>query len=219
MKLIRNALKELGLFLKTCWFLVFLLAVSLAVYPFEHTEFGVWLSLSYVTSFVFYTLTIYLPERKNKKNIHRVIVPYIQIIISDIKGVFYSFLAASNQQCDVNQLKDGDFQTLFKAINPQDRSTRLEFLGFINWFQYLEHQKGRVKRTVDRVLTYEHYLETDFTLVIESVNNSTFFEILDFIENKPMQYQDFAFLADSYHQCFLLANRLEAYLKEYVADI
>lgn len=219
MKRFRNILMELWIFLKTCWFLVFLLGITLTAYPYERAEFWVWCSLSYVTSFLFYTLTIYLPERKNKRNIHRVIVPYIQTIVSDVRGIFHSFLAASTEQCDVQRLTDNDFHKIFKMINPQDRSTRLDFLGFGNWFEYLEHQKNRIKRTVDRILTYEHYLETDFTLVIESLNNSTLFEILDFIENKPVLYQDFGFLADAYQQCYFLAEKLEVYLKEYAADI
>lgn len=215
-----KAAKELAVFLRQCWFLVILLVAALAAYPFERgREFGVWLSLSYVTSFLFYVLTLYLPERKNRKNIHRAVVPYLQQIISDIKGVYYTFLAASNVHSDVTRLRDSDFHNIFRQINPQDRSTRLDYLGFGNWFEYLEHQKARIKRTVDRILTYEHYLDTDFILVIESLNNSTLFEILDFIEHKPLAYTDFGFLADAYEQCYKQAERLEDYLKKYTADI
>lgn len=178
--------KELAVFLKQCWFLALLLIAALFLYPAERgQEFWVWLSLSYVTSFIFYVLTIYLPQRKNQKNIHRVIVPYIQAVVSDTKGVFYAFLATSGIDCDVSQLQDSDFQKIFESINPQDPSPRLDFLGFGNWFEYLEHQKSRILRTLDRVLTYEHYLDTDFILIIENIHNSTLFEILSFHEKKP----------------------------------
>jgi hypothetical protein len=220
LKFVRKIVKEITVFLGACWFLVLLLALALVIYPVERqSEFWVWSSLSYVTSFLFYVLTIYLPERKNQKNIRRAVVPYIQSILSDTKGVFYTFLAAANQHCDIGNLREEDFHRLFKAINPQDRSTRLDFLGFVNWFQYLEHQKERVKRTVDRILTYEHYLDTEFILALEGLHNSTLFEILDFIENKPMAYTDFGFLADAYFQCYRQVDRLEAFLRKYTADV
>jgi hypothetical protein len=220
LKFIRKVVKEIAVFLGACWFLVLLLALALVIYPAERkSEFWVWSSLSYVTSFLFYVLTIYLPERKNQKNIRRAVVPYIQSILSDTKGVFYTFLAAADYHCDVRNLKEEDFHRLFKAINPQDRSTRLDFLGFVNWFQYLEHQKERVKRTVDRILTYEHYLDTEFILTLEGLHNSTLFEILDFIENKPMAYTDFGFLADAYFQCYRQVDHLETFLRKYTADI
>jgi hypothetical protein len=172
-----------------------------------------------VTSFVFYVLTIYLPQRKNQKNIHRVILPYLQSIINDIKSVFYTFLAASNEKCDSTFIQGADIEKVFKIINPQDKSTRLEFLGFVSWFQYLASQKNRVKRSMDRILTYEHYLDTDFILILENIHNSALFEIVDFIENQPITHTDFSFLADAYSHSFRHADQLEAFLKKYRAEI
>ncbi len=220
MKFLKKIQKEIAVFLKQCWFLVLLLVAALLVYPAERgSEFWVWSSLSYVTSFVFYVLTIYLPQRKNQKNIQRVIVPYLQAIINDIKGVFYTFLAASNEKCDVSQVQEGDFEKVFRIINPQDNSTRLEFLGFVSWFQYLEHQKNRIKRSMDRILTYEHHLDTDFILILENIHNSALFEILDYIENKPIAYTDFTFLADAYSYSYRQAGELEEFLRKYRAEL
>jgi len=220
MKFLKKVLKEIAVFLKQCWFLVLLLILALLAYPAARgSEFWVWSSLSYVTSFVFYVLTIYLPQRKNQKNIHRVIVPYLQAIINDIKGVFYTFLAASNEKCDIRQVQEGDFEKVFRIINPQDKSTRLEFLGFVSWFQYLEHQKNRVKRSMDRILTYEHHLDTDFILLLENIHNSALFEILDYIENKPVTYTDFIFLTDAYSNSYRQATELEGFLMKYRAEL
>ena len=220
MNFLRKIPKEIAVFLKQCWFLVLLLVLALWVYPAERgSEFWVWTSLSYVTSFVFYVLTIYLPQRRNQKNIQRVVVPYLQAIINDIKGVFYSFLAASREKCDTTDIREADFEKVFRIINPKDKSIRLEFLGFVSWFQYLGNQKTRIQRSMDRILTYEHYLDTDFILILEKIHNSAFFEILDFIEKEPVDHENFGFLTAAYSQSYRLADQLEAYLKKYRAEI
>jgi hypothetical protein len=221
MKFLKKIIREVRFFIRRTWFLIALLGLAFLVYLFngDKNEVILWITLSYISSFVFYTLTIYLPDRASRKNIHRVIVPYLQTVINDTKGIFYSFLAASGHACDVNHLREEDFIEIFKKINPMDRSTRLDYLGFGNWFEYLEHQKGRIRRTMDKILTYEHYLDTDFILILEKIHNSTFFEILDFIEHKPMPYKDFAFLADSYRHCFNQTEKLEEFLMKYLADV
>src|SRR5581483_6538091 len=161
MKLFDNILKETAIFLKQCWFLVLLLILALLSYPAARkSEFWLWTSLSYVTSFIFYVLTIYLPQRRNQRNIHRIVVPYLQTIINDIRGIFYAFLAASREKCDLAQLKEGDIEKVFKVIHPKDKSTRLEFLGFVSWAQYLENQKVRIRRAADRILGHGSYLDT-----------------------------------------------------------
>jgi len=216
----QKIIKEIAVFLKQCWFLVLLLVLALLAYPAARgSEFWVWSSLSYVTSFVFYVLTIYLPQRKNQKNIQRVILPYLQSIINDIKEVFYTFLAASNEKCDLLHVQGEDFDKIFKIINPQDKATRLEFLGFVSWFQYLENQKTRIKRSMERILTYEHYLDTDFILILEKIHNSALFEILDYIEKQPITHTDFGFLAEAYAQSYRHADQLEVFLKKYRTEI
>jgi hypothetical protein len=220
MSFLQKILKEIAVFLRQCWFLVLLLILALLAYPAaKGNEFWVWSSLSYVTSFVFYVLTIYLPQRKNQKNIHRVILPYLQSIINDIKSIFYAFLAASHEKCDTSFIQDADIEKVFKIINPQEKSTRLEFLGFLGWFQYLQNQKTRIKRSMERILTYEHYLDTDFIFILEGIHNSAFFEILDFIENQPITHTDFGFLTDAYAKSHQQADQLEAFLKKYRAEI
>lgn len=219
MNFFRKVAKELAVFLKQCWFLVVLLAAALAAYPLErNSEFWNWVSLSYVTSFIFYVLTIYLPDRKNRKNIHRVLVPYLQKVVNDARGVSYSFLAASGCNADILNLTADDFHEIFKRTKPSDRSPRLDFLGFVSWQDYLIQQKGHVVRTLDRVLTYEHYLETDFILQIETLQNCGLFEIIDYIEKKPAEHEDFLFLATAYYECYLMVRKLETYLKRYMAD-
>jgi hypothetical protein len=221
MKFLKKIIREITFFVRRTWFLIALLGVAFLVYMLDghQSEVILWITLSYISSFVFYTLTIYLPERVSSKNIHRVVVPYLQSVISDTKNIFYGFLAASKKYCDIENLKEEDFLEVFKNVNPTDRSTRLDYLGFGNWFEYLEHQKKRIRRTMDKILTYERYLDSDFILLLEKNNNSTFFEILDFIEHKPMPYKDFAFLADSYRHCYERASQLEAYLRKYSGDV
>ncbi len=221
MKLIRRTIKELYIFWKLCWFLVILLLAAFFLYFWnrQDSEVILWCSLSYISSFVFYVVTSYIPDRKNHQNIHRVIVPYLQSILTDTRGVSYAFLAATQVKCDIKKLTEGDLHKIFEGIHPLDKSTRLEFLGFVNWLEYLQNQKNRVKRTVDRILTYEHYLDTDFILILESIHNSQLFEALDFIENKPVQFENLGFLADAYYQCYLQVGRLEGYMTKYMADI
>ena len=220
MNFVGRVFKELAVFLKQCWFLVLLLAAALALYPMERgNEFWVWVSLSYLTSFIFYVLTIYFPERKNQKNIQRVLVPYLQKVLNDARSVSYSLLAATNHASEVQNLTENDFQEMFKRVKPSDRSARLDFLGFVNWTEYLIRQKAQVIRTLDRVLTYEHYLATDFILQIETLQNCGLFEIIDHLEKKPTEHEDFAFLAPAYYECYLQVRKLEAYLRKYMADI
>ncbi|SRR5579871_2055204 len=219
MKNPREIPKEIAIFLRQCWFLVLLLAAALAAYPLaRESQFWVWVSLSYVTSFIFYVLTIYLPDRKNRKNIHRVLVPYLQKVVNDARSVSYSFLAASETHADVKHLTANDFHEIFKRIKPSDRSTRLDFLGFVNWQDYLVQQKGQVVRSLERILTYEHYLETEFILQIEALQNCGLFEIVDYMEKKPVEHEDFAFLSSAYYECYLLVRQLETYLEKYMAD-
>ena len=219
MKFFRMVVKELAVFLKQCWFLVLLLVAALAVYPLERgSEFWVWVSLSYVTSFIFYVLTLYLPDRKNRQNIHRVIVPYLQKVVNDARSVSYSFLAASQSHADVANLTADDFHEIFKRIKPSERHARLDFLGFVNWQDYLIHQKGQVVRALERVLAYEHYLETDFILQIETLQNCGLFEIVDYMEKKSVEHEDFSFLASAYHECYLQVRKIETYLHKYMAD-
>ena len=220
MKFLSNIHKETIIFLKRCWFLVLLLVLALLVYPVERTsEFWVWTSLSYVTSFMFYVLTIYLPLRRDQKNIQRVIVPYLQKVINDTRSVSYSFLAASGQDSEVREMKEDDFHEIFKRVKPSDGSARLDFLGFDSWTEYLVHQKSRIVQALDRVLSYEHYLETDLILQIETLQNCGLFEIIDQIEKKPVEHEDFSFLAQAYYECYLQVRQLEISLHRYMADV
>lgn len=219
MKFFSKVAKELAVFLKQCWFLVLLLAAALAAYPLErNSEFWVWVSLSYVTSFIFYVLTIYLPDRKNRKNIHRVLVPYLRKVVNDARSVSYSFLAASETHADIAALTADDFHEIFKRIKPSAQSTRLDFLGFVNWQDYLIQQKGQVVRALERILTYEHYLETDFILQVETLQNCGLFEIVDYMEKKPVVHENFSFLSSAYYECYLHVRNLEGYLQRYMAD-
>ncbi|HVZ79980.1 MAG TPA: hypothetical protein VHE12_04165 [bacterium] len=220
MKLIRRIVQEAVVFLKRCWFLVMLLVLALLAYPVERgSEFWVWTSLSYVTSFIFYVLTIYLPQRRDQKNIHRVIVPYLQKVINDTRSVSYSFLAASGHASDIQGMREDDFHEIFKKVKPLEGSTRLDFLGFSNWTEYLIHQKGRVVQALDRVLSYEHYLETDFILQVETLQNCGLFEIIDRIEKNPVEHEDLSFLTQAYYECYLQVRALETALQRYMADV
>lgn len=220
MKFLDNIRKEAVIFLKQCWFLVLLLILALLAYPAARkSEFWVWTSLSYVTSFIFYVLTIYLPQRRNQRNIHRVVVPYLQTIINDIRGIFYAFLAASREKCDLARLTEQDIEKVFKVIHPQDKSTKLEFLGFTTWAHYLESQKVRVRRSADRILGHGSYLDTDFIHQLESLHNSALFEILDAIKDRPLDHDNFSFMADAYMASYRQADELEAYLKRYRGEI
>lgn len=216
---LKKILKETTVFLRQCWFLVLLLTFALAAYPVEQgSPFWVWVSLSYVTSFIFYVLTLYLPDRKNRKNIHRVIVPYLQKVINGARSVSYSFLAASGCNSDIQNLTSDDFHEIFKRVKPSDHSARLDFLGFVNWQDYLIQQKSQIMRILERVLAYEHYLETDFILQVETLQNCGLFEIVDYMEKKPVEHEDFSFLSSAYYECYLQVRKLETYLQRYMAD-
>lgn len=220
MKFIRRVAQETAIFLKQCWFLVLLLVLALLVYPVERgSEFWVWTSLSYVTSFMFYVLTIYLPQRRDQKNIHRVIVPYLQKVVNDTRSVSYSFLAASGHSFDIQNMTEANFHAIFQKAKPSEGSARLDFLGFSNWTEYLIRQKGKVVQALDRVLSYEHYLETDFILQVETLQNCGLFEIIDQIEKKPVEHEDFTFLGQAYYECYLQVRNLETALHRYMADV
>lgn len=219
MKFIQKIWKEAVVFLKRCWFLVLLLILALMVYPAErNSEFWVWTSLSYVTSFIFYVLTIYLPQRRDQKNIHRVIIPYLQRVINDTRSVSYSFMAASGHTSDIRNMTEKDFHEVFQRVKPSEGAARLDFLGFTHWMEYLVRQKGRVVQALDRILSYEHYLDTDLILQIETLQNCGLFEIIDQIEKKPVEHADFSFLAPAYYECYLQVRKLEDALQRYMAD-
>ncbi|MGH7739421.1 MAG: hypothetical protein ACREL1_04670 [bacterium] len=210
---LRNVGWEIWLFSRRNWFLIFLFAFSAGVYDVDPTELVAGLSLTYIASFFFYVLTIYFPDRKNQRNMSRVIVPYLKEIITQTKQIFDTALAGAERRCNVESPTDDDFFEIFQKIKPGDGSARLDYLGFSRWDQYFDHQRGRIERNLDKILIYEHFLETDFILELEKVRNSAFLEGLAIAARRPDLHEHYAYLADPYYECFRHMVRLEAQIK------
>jgi hypothetical protein len=211
---LRNIVWELGVFFRRNWFLVILLDLSAAAYALDRTELMTWMSLTYISSFTFYVLTIYTPERKNQRNMSKVITPYLREVITATEQIFYTALAGVDYRCNHENPTDDDFFEIFRNIKTYDTSARLEYLGFPNWFEYLQYQRQRVEKNIDRILAFEHFLETDFILLLEKIHHSSFYESLTTAQRQPGKHEDYSFLADPYYQCFRQMGELKDYLKK-----
>ncbi|HET9870904.1 MAG TPA: hypothetical protein VFR02_10475 [bacterium] len=210
---LRNIAWETWVFTRRNWFLVVLMAFSSWIYERDHTELVAGLSLTYIASFFFYVLTIYYPDRRNQRNMSRVVVPYLKEIVTQVKQVFDLARAGSTHACSLENPTDDDFFAVFGKIRPGDGSARLGFIGFDRWHDYLQHQRGRIERNLDKILVYEHFLETDFILELEKVRNSAFLEGLALADRQPDKHRDYAHLADPYFQCFRQMAALERQIK------
>jgi len=210
---LRNIAWETWTFSRRNWFLILLLLVSCWLYEKDHTELVAGLSLTYMASFFFYVLTIYYPDRVNQRNMSRVVVPYLKEIITQTKQIFDLARAGSDHACSLDHPTDDDFFQIFHKIRPQEGSARLSFLGFDRWHDYLQHQRERIERNLNKILVYEHFLDTDFILELEKVRHSAFLEGLAQAERQPGKHEHYAYLADPYFRCFSQMEQLERQIK------
>ena len=210
---LRNIAWETWVFSRRNWFLILLLALSCWLYEKDHTELIAGLSLTYMASFFFYVLTIYYQDRVNQRNMSRVVVPYLKEIITQTKQIFDMARAGSTHTCSLENPTDDDFFKIFEKIKPGDGSARLNFLGFDRWHHYLQHQREGIERNLNKILVYEHFLETDFILELEKVRHSAFLEGLAQAERQPEKHAHYAYLADPYYQCFKQMEALERQIK------
>jgi hypothetical protein len=144
------------------------------------------LSYSYVAGLIFYILVSYLPNKAKIKKLRPVIKLKISDLYNQINACVQTFEVVENEDI----IKSITKEQLKESINKNDmynNSFYANVVGYnMNNLKFLNATKGNIFEIIESLTGYKEYMETEETLNLEIIRDSTFFHLVKIYEETPM---------------------------------
>lgn len=114
------------------------------------------LSQAYLASFIFYILQIYYPKRKNYLKLKSTIIKYKSRLSSFMKDL-------------LNHLNDNKGYFQYTEISTLDGRKQL-------YIEFIKEHVEIIEACCDKILAYQQYLEDDFIILLNNINNCKYIE-------------------------------------------
>ena len=173
------------------------------------------ISISYLSSVIFYFIVIFLPERRKRKDIE----PYIN---SKVEGLIFS-LSALNHSIITTAGKEYNFKTLTKEelafacanINPKENKSSFHNNGLV-----FEHHFGykcfndwcRITSTIEDIFRFLPYIDTGLVFYFNKIKTSKLRVMIEALKGcENFSNTDMSDCAD----CFFEIYQLNKLLRDY----
>lgn len=180
-----------------------------------------WLSVSYVPSYFVYLLVVYLPRRRDQRNLSVFVANQTAMLIGDGQAVHAALSKAANHISTAIPSAD-DFKTICAQIDPVASAPLLKNiqpLEYANWIEFLSERKARSERAIDLLLRYMLYLESEHVRLVTEIKDCVLFMMLDGLARHPLSNKDMSFLASALFSYYNLTRELEAYSETHMKGI
>lgn len=168
------------------------------------------ISLSYLASYIFFILNIYLVERKERKNILPYISRYVLLIIVNNYSIIECLKNERKTFGSIPTLEE--FKFLLRNINLEEKIPF--YYKNENFIFLLKNRKESTLETINKIFLSGKYIDAKLYRLLLEINNSLYFNDLQNLEKIKLEEYSRVF-----YNFFLLINELKIYydnnLKKY----
>lgn len=130
------------------------------------------LSISYLASYIFYFLNVYLKEKKERKSIFPLIANnVISILVNN-----QSIINALKQQPINSSLKDlptlNEFKELLKKVNPKQNAP-MYYKGE-SWIFLFQNRRESTLKTIDKIFASGKYVDDHLRMILLKMQSSLY---------------------------------------------
>lgn len=144
------------------------------------------LSYSYIAGWIFYLLVTYFPEMQRKITLR----PAIQLKIEDLRKQINACIQTFAKNEDWHLVDTITKEQLVQLITNADmyaNSYYASIVGFQqNHLQFLHATRSNVFELIEQILFYKEYLSAEQLLLLEKIQDSTYFHLTKVYENTPL---------------------------------
>lgn len=144
------------------------------------------LSYSYIAGWIFYLLVTYFPEMQRKITLR----PAIQLKIEDLRKQINACIQTFAKNEDWHLVDTITREQLVQLITNADmyaNSYYASIVGFQqNHLQFLHATRSNVFELIEQILFYKEYLSAKQLLLLEKIQDSTYFHLTKVYENTPL---------------------------------
>jgi hypothetical protein len=179
------------------------------------------ISLSLLSSFIFYYIVVYVPEWRRKNHLNPFIRERSLNVIGDAKFIYREMAKYSGVQEDFSEATDKDVDSICKSIEPFGDSPSLIKLTprlHAKWITYLLERKNRSLKFIQDLLICINFLEAKHIQLLIKVRDTSYFFQLEFIHNLYLSRENIKMdnldtFAKPLKDYFSLIKELENHLK------
>ncbi|MCB2354367.1 hypothetical protein [Clostridium estertheticum] len=135
--------------------------------------------LSYIASFIFYTVTVHIPKQRKRISVHRYLnnkIGSIHCIERDLLNVVIngSVLRGGLADENLDKLIKEKLETICRNINPQNQIVLVSTMGvvkFDNWFQLLNFMHNQIKSDINDLLFFQECLDGESVSLLTNIED------------------------------------------------
>ena len=149
------------------------------------------LTYSFLAGYVFYLLTIYFPQRKEKKRIQ----PVIQQKVLDIRKAISDILLEFSRDTDIKTdfLEIDNAKTVLMSKNWTDMMPMFQRLyqARISYLAYIGEVGNKIRKDiVDLIQSYQRYMTTEQVCLLEGLSNRQIFALANQFKQMNISLED-----------------------------
>lgn len=135
------------------------------------------LSYSFIAGYIFYILTIYVPQRINYKKIQPVLIKKVQLLKSSFRNVLLEFSRGVNVS-DFMEIESARQVLLSKDWTSYIPMFQLLYKANMSYIEYINIEGKNIKQQVlDFIQTYKQFLTTEQICALEELSSMHIFRI------------------------------------------
>lgn len=184
-------------------------------YQFELGIIFLKLSYSYISSFIFYYIVVYLPKERKRIKIYRFLNNQIIFINENVLDII-EHLNKGNIIGKKKNIKEADIVLLCKKTNPKVQITieRNHTLTFTNYYDFQNYKTKKIMETIKNILCLHDVLDDKLlyfmTNIYAIINNRLFtIDLMNIPHNS-----DIEFLSHTLYELYLQSDEMKNYFIE-----
>lgn len=143
------------------------------------------LSYSYIAGWIFYLLVTYFPEMQRKITLRLALQLKIEDLRQQINACIQTFAKDEDWHL-VDTITKEQLIRLITNANMYANSYYASIVGFQqNHLQFLHATRSNVFELIEQILFYKEYLSAEQLLLLEKIQDSTYFHLTKVYENTP----------------------------------
>lgn len=149
------------------------------------------LTYSFLAGYVFYLLTIYFPQRKEKKRIQ----PVIQQKVLNIRKALSDILLEFSRNTDIHQdfLEIENAKKVLMSKNWTDKMPMFQYLykAQISYLAYIGEVGNKIQKDViDLIQSYQRYMTTEQVYLLEGLSSMQIFALANQFKQMNISLED-----------------------------
>lgn len=179
------------------------------------------LSYAYISSFVFYLLTIHVPQVKNRIIIYKYVVRSFNLIISEGINLFVKMNQAVGFDKAFSNLTPTDIKSICEQLNPLTDAPIVSIDGTsLNWIGYLSHVKRYTDERIAEIRSQLPFLDVSTIDFVTSIAQHHIFSTIDLLSRidnaNRLRMSNFGGIQGSFVDYFKLLKRMQMHSTKYL---